>query len=330
MMMRINDNVYGEEEIREQVLIDLINSKAIQRLKGISQYGLPEEYYHLPCFSRFDHSIGVMILLRRLNASLEEQIAGLLHDVSHTAFSHTIDWVFDNSMKEDFQDKNLLGFIEGPEIKEILEKHGFIPKKIADIEKFFLLERPAPNLCADRVDYTLREIVLLHNKKDANFILKSLINFNMNIVFTSLEASKLFTKYYVGFEKNHWNGDESKMQWHILANILKKALSNKIISLNDFEKDDSYIINILLRSNDDEILEKLKILKNGFKIEYVEEGIIIRKKFRWVDPFILINNSLVKLSDIFEDYKKIIEEEKLFSENPKKVKIIENESSKIL
>ena len=54
--MKINDNVYGEEEIREQVLIDLINSKEIQRLKGISQFGIPEEYYHMLCFSRYDHS----------------------------------------------------------------------------------------------------------------------------------------------------------------------------------------------------------------------------------------------------------------------------------
>ena len=102
--MKINDLVYGEEEIGEQVLIELINSSAIQRLKEISQFGLPEEYHHRKVFSRYAHSVGVLILLRRLGADLDEQIAGLLHDVSHTAFSHVIDWVLENS-EENYQDK---------------------------------------------------------------------------------------------------------------------------------------------------------------------------------------------------------------------------------
>jgi HD superfamily phosphohydrolase len=40
-----------------------------------------------------------MLLVRRLGASLEEQIAALLHDVSHTAFSHVIDSVDHNLLK---------------------------------------------------------------------------------------------------------------------------------------------------------------------------------------------------------------------------------------
>ena len=76
--MKINDAVYGEEEINESVLVDLIISKSVQRLKEISQFGMPDEYYYKKGFSRYEHSLGVMILLRRLNASLEEQIAGLL------------------------------------------------------------------------------------------------------------------------------------------------------------------------------------------------------------------------------------------------------------
>lgn len=37
-----------------------------------------------------------MLLNRQLDASMEEQIVALLHDVSHTAFSHVIDYVFDD------------------------------------------------------------------------------------------------------------------------------------------------------------------------------------------------------------------------------------------
>ena len=164
--MKIIDIVYGKEEINEPILIELINSAPIQRLKGVSQFGIPDEYYHKKGFSRFEHSIGVLILLRRLNAKLEEQVAGLLHDVSHTAFSHLIDWVIGDPSKEDYQDKTLLKTLEETEISQILKKYGFSPKKIAGIEKFFLLEQRAPNLCADRVDYTLREIAS-HSREDS-------------------------------------------------------------------------------------------------------------------------------------------------------------------
>ena len=44
--------------------------------------------------TRYEHSVGVMLLARRVGGGLREQVAALLHDVSHTAFSHVIDHVF--------------------------------------------------------------------------------------------------------------------------------------------------------------------------------------------------------------------------------------------
>ncbi len=35
--MLIKDNVYGDEEITEPALIEIINSSTLQRLKGVSQ-----------------------------------------------------------------------------------------------------------------------------------------------------------------------------------------------------------------------------------------------------------------------------------------------------
>src|ERR1700735_4632442 len=88
------DTIYGSTIITEPVLIELINrSEAIKRLKYVNQYGVmkfikPEDEY-----TRFQHSLGVLYLLRRFGASLAEQVMGLLHDVSHTAFSHIADYI---------------------------------------------------------------------------------------------------------------------------------------------------------------------------------------------------------------------------------------------
>lgn len=309
--MIIEDKLYGKEEIKEQVLIDLINSKAIQRLKEVSQFGMPDEYYHLPTFSRFEHSVGVMVLLRRVGASLEEQIAGLLHDVSHTAFSHVIDWVIGDPTKEDHQDKTLLKTFEGTEIKDILEKYGFNYRKIADVKNYPLLEQPAPSLCADRIDYSLREIKFLHNQQDAEKILEGLKNINRKIILDSVQTAELFAKHYVNLNKKHWAGNEAKARFHILAEILKKAIKEKIISIEDMMKTDKEVINLLNKSNHEEILSGLGLLRNGFYLRKIDkEGVILQKKFRCIDPEFFYDKKIIPLSEFSEKYKKILEEER--------------------
>jgi HD superfamily phosphohydrolase len=82
--MQYDDELYGRVEITEPVLLDLIASEAMQRTKGISQHGITALLGITPPFSRFDHSLGAMLLVRHLGASVKEQIAALLHDISHT------------------------------------------------------------------------------------------------------------------------------------------------------------------------------------------------------------------------------------------------------
>ena len=293
--MIIHDNVYGKEEISEQVLTDLVISREVQRLKGISQFGLPEEYYHMPCYSRYEHSIGVMILLRRLNASLKEQIAGLLHDASHTAFSHTIDWVFGDPSKADFQDNSHFEFIKNSKIPLILEKHGFDYREISRLGDFSLLEREHPKLCADRVDYTLREIVLMRKKTDSDFILGSLINHNGEIIFNSEKAARLFVGYYQRFNKFNWNSSRSRARYEVLSKILKEALAKKIISMKDLMEDDYHVIKIIKSKGDGTMLKGLEALKSSKPVETMPEK---EGKPRRVDPKIIYGKTVKNLSQI--------------------------------
>jgi len=292
--MKIKDVVYGEEEVNEPILIELINSKEIQRLKGISQFGIPEEYYHMPCFSRYDHSIGVMILLRRLGANLKEQIAGLLHDASHTAFSHTIDWVLGDPSKGDFQDSNHIQFIENSSIPRILEKYDCNYKEVSNIKKFSLLENEHPNLCADRVDYTLREIVLMRKKEDSNFILSSLTNHDGEIVLNSEKSARLFEGYYRRFNKFNWNSPRSKARYEILSRVLKKALSENMINMEDLMQDDNHVIKIIKDKGDEFMLKDLENLKKNKPVDILPK----KGKLRYVDPKIVFEGSLKKLSQI--------------------------------
>lgn len=317
--MLIKDRVYGEVEITEQVLIDIINSLPLQRLKDISQHGLPQGYYNTDTFSRYEHSVGVMILLRKLGANVEEQIAGLIHDISHSTFSHAIDWVIGNPQKQDHQDNEFLSYFKNSQIPQILKQYNLDVDKISDLDSFSLLEQPAPSLCADRVDYTLRELTNQGYGDEVQLMVNSLINIDGRIVFSNIEHAELFATKYCNCNKNFWMGKNGMLRYHLLAQILKTALNKEFISIDDFSQTDSYVIEKLHNSKDDEIILILELLKTNFNVVDTNKkdtkGVKLKGKFRYIDPEILIedeerNKKIVQLTSISQMYKDMLEMEK--------------------
>ena len=160
--MIYKDIIHGEVEISEPVILELIDSPSIQRLKGIDQAGYSEPYFPNTKHNRFEHSMGDYLLLRKYGAPIEEQINGLIHDVSHSAFSHCIDYVLASGSQKnhDLQDNIFVDFVLKTEIPSILRKYDFDIDYILDEKNFPLQERDLPDLCADRIDYSLRTAIV--------------------------------------------------------------------------------------------------------------------------------------------------------------------------
>lgn len=309
--MRVTDRLYGSHEINEPVLVDLINSPSLQRLKGIAQFGVPDEFYCFKNFSRYEHSVGVMLLLRALGADEKEQIAGLLHDVSHMAFSHVYDWIInENGGQEEFQDNNHESFIKNSEIPNILNKHSLNYTDIINYHVFTLLELPAPDICADRVDYALREMP----PDIAQNCLNHLIVKDGKLVFNDLGTAKLFAENFLKLQKNHWGGIEASNRYYHFAKMMRRALKIGLIELSDFKKDDSFVIRKVLSSNETEVIRVLRTLRQKDWTAYPRSDIKISKKFRHVDPLVLSNDRLIKLSDLDLDYKQSLEKERQYNQ----------------
>ncbi|NIR30385.1 MAG: HD domain-containing protein, partial [Gammaproteobacteria bacterium] len=159
--MHYDDAIYGPVEITEPVLLELMESDAMRRLRGISQHGVTALLGITPSFSRFDHSVGAMLLVRDLGAPVEEQAAALLHDISHTAFSHVIDFVFDDHSGQSYHEKKKEELVAASDVPEILGRHGMDWRGLMDEARFPLLEQSSPDLCADRLDYFFRDLEFL-------------------------------------------------------------------------------------------------------------------------------------------------------------------------
>ncbi|GIP34651.1 hypothetical protein J2TS4_38610 [Paenibacillus sp. J2TS4] len=231
--MIVTDTIYGEYSI-DGLLEELITSNPVQRLKGVYQGGASYLVNEKWSVTRYEHSIGVMLLIKKFGGSLEEQIAGLLHDVSHTAFSHVIDFVLENN-DEDYHEKIYRSMITDSEIPSILRRYGYDYKKILlNDSKWKLLEQPAPELCADRVDYTLRD--MYHY---GSITLEEVINFIDNIIIIdgtmylkNIETAEWFVKTYYKEVIDFFMNPLNVYGYDFLAKTLKLALDKNIINLN--------------------------------------------------------------------------------------------------
>lgn len=146
------------------LISDLLNSPSVDRLKYINQYGpiqmIDSGGHNDEPYSRYDHSLGVFYLLNRYGAPFPEQISGLLHDLPHSAFSHVSDYLFSSKSAGDpnYHDSQFISFVKKHGVKTILVKHQLSPESVdsKNNRAFTRLERPLPDLAADRLDYIIQ------------------------------------------------------------------------------------------------------------------------------------------------------------------------------
>lgn len=305
--MEIKDRVYGIAEIKEPVLIELINSKPVQRLKGINQAGASQYAIEGKTVTRYEHSVGVMILLKNIGAPVEEQIAGLLHDVPHTAFSHVIDFVFKkNNPDQEFHEMFHEKIIRQSEIPAILEKYDFKINMILDENNFGLLEKKLPDLCADRIDYTLRDMIAREGFSDKiNEYISKFIVHDGEIIIKNKETAKKFAENYMRIDEEIWSFPKEIALFQILADAVKIALDEKILNENDLFKDDLHVYTKLKESGNERILKKLDMLNPNLKIidDPKNYDFHTKNKLRYINPkFINPDNSTNKVSEKFSEF----------------------------
>jgi len=314
--MKYQDRVYGTIEINEPVILDLIKSPSLQRMKGIDQHGYFEPYFPGTRYSRFEHSLGVFILLRKFGAPLLEQIAGLLHDVSHTVFSHVADYVFSNGSgeKQNFQDDCFEEFVKSSEIPEILKKYGIDYKYIVNEENFPLKERELPDLCADRIDYFFRELKVTNkaSQEEIDEFVENLAIIDNLWVFKDRNLAKKYAYLFLEINNWFWSGLESAVMFKTSGDLLKYALAKKVLTKDDlFTTDEEVWVKIRLATDKD---DNLKLLvdraNNKFKFKSYDKNnydLYSLCKSRVVDPLFLENKKLKRVSEIDSEFFKLKE-----------------------
>lgn len=306
------DTVWGPFEIEDELLEELVESDVMQRLKEVDQSG-PVVYFNLcPKFSRFDHSIGVLALLIKAGVSHIEQVAGLLHDCSHTAYSHLGDFLFyEGNDTTAYQDLIHLDFLRHMGVDTIVEKYGYSVDQLdPDLEEYTALERPRPDLCADRIQYLINTGVVFETitRQEAKELVDDLLYEDGLWFFQSPALARKFAMMSLHFNKYLYNIGWNCALYHFFEQVLRRAADLEIIHLDDVKYGtDEVILERLYASEDQEIqdlLLKCWTVFDHFKVMPLHQGDKnLRLKFWGVDPFIRINGQLVRLTDVDYQFK---------------------------
>lgn len=300
--MIYQDSIYGKIDIKDKVIIELINSQPFQRLKKIGQSGAAYLIQPRRNGTRYEHSIGVWYLSTLFKRTIEEQIACLLHDLSHTAFSHVIDYVVGDK-NQGYADKRLNEMILESSIPSILKKNNLDINIVLDKSKFPLLDNNLPDISFDRLDYFLRDGYMMSfiPSSTINDILSGLKESEDILYFEDENLAALTAILFCNFARLIWNDPTGFASYLILADAIKISLKKEYITEDDFFTDDEILLNKLKSIDDKDINKCISRLVPGNEFEYSDietsefSGPV---KIRTIDPLVKVNDELKRISSL--------------------------------
>ena len=267
-MLTINDSVYGIVSLDEPVIEAIIATPAMQRLAHVSQSGISGRLGIAPNYSRLEHSIGVMLLLRRLGASVKEQVAGLIHDISHTAFSHVADFVYADRAGS-YHEEMWWVIVEQSEIPAIAASYGYDWHTLeAEAGEFTLLEQPAPLLCADRGDYFLRTIIpaRLGTQETVQKILRHIVVHEGQMAVDDVKVARMMADIYQQMDAQMWSSPREVSLYWVLAAAMRRAVTIGAVQEADWYQTDAALWKQLHSIPDSRIQELLAYVRRDSRV----------------------------------------------------------------
>lgn len=305
--------IYGDFEVTEPVLIDLFNSPVMERIKYVRQYGVLDYVVKQKKeYTRYEHCVGVWALLRIYGATLEEQIAGLLHDASHTVFSHVADMLFVNQPQDTaYQDDIHEWYLKQCGIDLLLLRHNIsLDAVLHKSGAHRMLEQDLPDICADRLEYNLQAGILtsMLTAEDIGDILATIRYADGTWFFVDKSCAKKLALVSLFNTEHVWGGLANQFVYTWIAHALNRALHIGLLSLDDIHFSiDPLVWDTLWISNDPFISECLDIIIRHEEIIATLEprkiASIKKGKFRGLNPLVQVGDQLKRLTDIDTEYR---------------------------
>lgn len=203
-------------------------------------------------------------------------------------------------------------YISHSGIEDILIKYGYTIDKIHPKNKAFtMLEQGLPNLCADRIDYNIQGAFYQKflTKEEALALYKDLRFIDSRWVGTRVDLLKKLADFALFMTKECWGGAGNYAISRWLADAMVKGLASGLLSWKEIHFGlDQNVWDKLKFAEDPFIQKRMNMIANWksyFKwVDPSEADVLVKFRCRGIDPWVIHDNQIIRLSFIDMEYAK--------------------------
>lgn len=293
-------------------ITELSGTPEMLRLKGIGmdcgcEYTNFPVFQNRPAASRYEHSIGVALIVWHFTHDMAQAAAGLLHDISTPVFAHTIDFMNrDYTDQESTESGTTEMIVRSVPIQTLLKKYRLRTEEVCDYHRYPIADNDAPGLSADRLEYTLRNLIRYvgktpgdvkryyedisvgTNESGKDELVFETVRTAAGFAFDALAAAKVYVL------------DEDRFSMEALAGLLRSALEQGVISPADLHTTEAQVIGKL--QSDPAAAQEWNAFRSLHTIlrqnvRGIEPGwISVPAKKRYIDPLVRSRGRISALS----------------------------------
>ena len=233
---------------------DACKTDALRRLRDVGmncgcEYTDFPRFRDLAPYSRFDHSLGVALIVWQHTHDKRQAMAGLLHDVATPVFAHVIDFLKGDYLAQEATEAGTEATIRASrELCAVLDKCGLTVDEVKDYHLYPVADNDSPRLSADRLEYSLGNMCNYgfadHGSVEALYrdIAVGTNEFGeTELVFTHLEQASAFAGLALKCGKVYVC-DEDRYAMQRLAEVLADALRMGVITSDDLGTTEPQVI----------------------------------------------------------------------------------------
>lgn len=287
-------------------------------------------------YSRLDHSVGVALIIWNFTKDKTQTIAGLLHDVSTTVFSHVSDFRKGDALTQTSTEEPTTKMIlSDSALCKLLESDGIEPKDVVDYHIYPIADNEIPSLSADRLEYmypsglaldgswTFEEIAKTYNDL---IILKNEEN-KEELGFKTIGMAELYCKKFCMIG-HILQLNENKLSLQLLSQIMSKAVELDVLQEEDFmtlseskiiEKIESFISKKTLSIEEQKFATMYNTFRKMIKVEHTSQKlpedkyfcVSLKVKQRYINPLVKVGTNAQqakRLSEVSDFANKLIKD----------------------
>lgn len=307
-------------------LLEYIDTPEMKRISNISlscgtDYfgGYDIEYW----YSNLEHSIGVALIIWNFTHDKKATLSGLFHDIATPAFKHCIDYMNGDALTQESTEERTTDIIKNSKsIMSLLERDGIKLEEVEDYKIYPIADNPSPKLSADRFEYTFSSGLTFFRVWNLEKIRRM---YNNIIVVKNEEGidelafkDKEVCEEYIHIISKlwpEWISDKDRTVLQFIADICKSMNNAGYLTIDDlYSLPESEIINMFINCKDKYLSQAFINFQNEKEV-YLSDTHIDNKycikaysKTRYVNPLVLVNDEVYRISDISSQAKQEIEE----------------------